>query len=111
MPENLQKSLFFTLYKVSKIAKDPTAIQIRRELDVVATLKGNFEHDSAILTRGESVEEALKKFPADAPKGKQLTGDGVHMNSLGNIMMARGVAKAFGLTDAQLDESEKNWKK
>ena len=47
----------------SKIAKDPTAIQIRRELDMVATLKGNFEHDSAILTRGESVEEALKQFP------------------------------------------------
>lgn len=47
----------------SKIAKDPTAIQIRRELDVVATLKGNFEHDSVILTRGESVEEALKQFP------------------------------------------------
>lgn len=56
------------------------------------------------------MQAALKTFPADAPKGKQLTRDGVHMNKAGNIMMARGVAKAFGLTDQQLDESEKNWK-
>ena len=52
----------------------------------------------------------LKKFPADAPKGKQLTSDGVHMNKAGNIMMARGVAKAFGLRKQQLDKSAKNWK-
>jgi lysophospholipase L1-like esterase len=36
------------------------------------------------------------------PKGNQLTGDGVHMNALGNIMMATGVLRAFGLSDAQL---------
>ena len=56
------------------------------------------------------MQKALTTFPKDAVKGKQLTGDGVHMNKLGNIMMARGVAKAFGLTDKQLDESEKSWK-
>ena len=57
-----------------------------------------------------NMQEGLKAFPADAPKGKQLTSDGVHMNKAGNIMMARGVAKAFGLTDQQLDQSAKNWK-
>ena len=56
------------------------------------------------------MQAGLKKFPADAPKGKQLTSDGVHMNKAGNIMMARGVAKAFGLTDQQLDKSAKSWK-
>ena len=56
------------------------------------------------------MQAALKTFPADAPKGKQLTSDGVHMNKAGNIMMARGVAKAFGLTKKQLDQSAKNWK-
>ena len=56
------------------------------------------------------MQAGLKKFPPDAPKGKQLTSDGVHMNKAGNIMMARGVAKALGLTDEQLDESAKNWK-
>ena len=56
------------------------------------------------------MQAGLKTFPADAPKGKQLTSDGVHMNKAGNIMMARGVAKAFGLTDGQLDKSAENWK-
>ncbi|SVD03886.1 uncharacterized protein METZ01_LOCUS356740, partial [marine metagenome] len=50
------------------------------------------------------MQAALKTFPANAPKGKQLTSDGVHMNKAGNIMMARGVAKAFGLTKKQLDQ-------
>ena len=55
------------------------------------------------------MQEALKKFPKNAPKGKQLTHDGVHMNALGNIMMAKGVLKAFGLTAQQLDACEKEW--
>ena len=56
------------------------------------------------------MQEALKTPPPNRPDGKKLTSDGVHMNPYGNIMMARGVAKAFGLTDAQLDESEKKWR-
>lgn len=34
--------------------------------------------------------------------GKQLTNDGVHMNVRGNIMMAKCVLRAFGLSDKQL---------
>ena len=56
------------------------------------------------------MQAGLKTFPAASPKGKQLTSDGVHMNKAGNIMMARGVAKALGLTQQQLDKSAKNWK-
>ena len=56
------------------------------------------------------MQAGLKEFPPDAPKGKQLTSDGVHMNKAGNVMMARGVAKAFGLTDKQLDGSARSWK-
>lgn len=52
------------------------------------------------------MQEALEKFPQDARNGKQLTSDGVHMNSLGNIMMANGVLKAFGLTEQQLVAGE-----
>ncbi len=55
------------------------------------------------------MQEALKKFPKTA-KGNKLTSDGVHMNGLGNIMMAKGVLKAFGLTDKQLCDAEKTWK-
>lgn len=36
------------------------------------------------------------------PEGNQLTTDGVHMNTLGNIMMATGVLRSFGLNAKQL---------
>lgn len=49
-----------------------------------------------------AMQEALKTFPEDAPAGKRLTRDGVHMNAEGNIMMANGILKAFGLSEAQL---------
>ena len=40
---------------------------------------------------------------------RSLTVDGVHMNIYGNIMMAKGVLKSFGLDDAQLAVAEKQW--
>lgn len=39
----------------------------------------------------------------------KLTTDGCHMNAEGNKMMARGILRAFGMTDAQLAEAEKAW--
>ena len=56
------------------------------------------------------MQETLKTFPESAPKGKQLTGDGVHMNAFGNIMMAKGILKAFGMTSDSLTAVEKEWK-
>lgn len=44
-------------------------------------------------------------------KGNLLTGDGVHMNPLGNQMMAAGVLKAFGLSEAQLQTAHDAWAK
>ena len=42
-------------------------------------------------------------------KGNLLTVDGVHMNQAGNMMMAKGVLKAFGLNDAQLQKANEAW--
>ena len=56
------------------------------------------------------MQEALKTFPKDAPKGKQLTRDGVHMNAYGNMMMAKGVLKAFGVSNEKLDAIGEAWK-
>jgi len=39
----------------------------------------------------------------------KLTTDGCHMNPEGNKMMARGILRSFGMTDAQLTEAEKAW--
>ena len=41
--------------------------------------------------------------------GNYLTRDGVHMNPMGNQMMASGVLKAFGLTDDQLKKAHEAW--
>ena len=56
----------------------------------------------------EAEREALKSIPPDAPY-KHLTVDGVHMNAHGNQMMALGVLKAFGLSDAQLAQVKEHW--
>ena len=46
---------------------------------------------------------------AGAPPGNQLTTDGVHMNTLGNIMMAGGVLQAFGLSAEEMKKSRAGW--
>ncbi|HEY0007542.1 MAG TPA: SGNH/GDSL hydrolase family protein, partial [Tepidisphaeraceae bacterium] len=43
------------------------------------------------------------------PKGHMLTTDGVHMNPLGNRVMAVGVLKAFGLDEAQMQKAQDVW--
>lgn len=50
------------------------------------------------------MQAALIKGSAK-PAGNQLTSDGVHMNTLGNIMMANGVLRAFGMGGAQIEKA------
>jgi lysophospholipase L1-like esterase len=54
------------------------------------------------------MQAAIAKVGA-AKKGNLLTRDGVHMNPAGNEMMAAGVLKAFGLSDAQMEIAKKSW--
>jgi lysophospholipase L1-like esterase len=67
------------------------------------------EKKCVLVDLNADMQEALKKFPPTAKKGKQLTRDGVHMNALGNYMMAKGILKAFGLSDQQLADAQKDW--
>jgi len=53
-----------------------------------------------------AMQAAVKAMPH---AGNLLTVDGVHMNPLGNVMMATGVLKAFGLGDAQLQKARDTW--
>lgn len=41
----------------------------------------------------------------------KLTSDGCHMNTLGNIMMAKGILRAFGLSEEKIAAAEASWKK
>jgi lysophospholipase L1-like esterase len=53
-------------------------------------------------------QEKLKSLnPPD--KKNVLTTDGVHMNTEGNKLMARGVLQAFGLNAAELQKAEASW--
>ena len=54
------------------------------------------------------MQAGIAKAGADK-KGNLYTGDGVHMNPLGNQMMATGVLKAFGLTAEQLAKAKTDW--
>lgn len=68
------------------------------------------------------MHELLKKIPDEPGKAKmfgepdydrniknKLTVDGCHMNTLGNIMMAKGILRTFGLSEDKIAEAEKAW--
>jgi lysophospholipase L1-like esterase len=48
---------------------------------------------------------------ANTPDNKVLTKDGVHMNDAGNEVMAEGVLRAFGVTDAEFAKVKEAWGK
>ncbi len=55
-----------------------------------------------------ALAEAKKSAPSPAPKNF-LTTDGVHMAYAGDMMMATGVLKAFGLDSAELSKAKTAW--
>ena len=68
------------------------------------------------------MHETLKKMPDVEGKARmfgepkyertianKLTTDGCHMNTTGNIMMAKGVLHAFGLNQAKIAAAEQSW--
>ncbi len=65
---------------------------------------------------------ALKEIPDEEGKARmfgepnyerniknKLTTDGCHMNKLGNIMMAKGVLRTFGLSEQKIAAAEQSW--
>ncbi|MCE9520395.1 MAG: hypothetical protein K8R87_12690 [Verrucomicrobia bacterium] len=75
-----------------------------------------------IADLNKDMQAALKKLPDEAGKAKmfgdpgyqrnvknKLTNDGCHMNALGNIMMAKGILRAFGLSEEKIAAAEKTW--
>ncbi len=63
------------------------------------------ERNLALADLNADMASAQKAAGADKP----LTADGVHMNHRGNIMMANGVLRAFGLDDKQLSTASEKW--
>lgn len=57
----------------------------------------------------KQIADCKAKYPN--AKGNLLTVDGVHMNPIGNMMMASGILRAFGMTDAQIAKAQSAWNK
>ncbi|PXA05679.1 hypothetical protein DDZ13_02060 [Coraliomargarita sinensis] len=82
------------------------------------------EKDCLLADLNADMQAALKELP-DVPGkprnfGKyfyggdlknKLTTDGCHMNKLGNIMMAKGVLRAFGMSELKIKKAEERWLK
>jgi len=72
----------------------------------------------------KDMQEELRKIPDVKGSAKmfgepdykrdiknKLTSDGCHMNRLGNIMMAKGILRAFGFGEAKISSLEESWLK
>lgn len=59
----------------------------------------------------EIMQKGVAEFAAKNPgfKGNYYTNDGVHMNALGDAMMAESILRTFGMDDAQIAKAKAAW--
>ncbi len=80
------------------------------------------EKNLPLADLNKDMQAALKEIPNQEGKAKmfgepdyarniknKLTADGCHMNNLGNIMMAKGILRSFGLSEEKIVAAEKSW--
>ena len=103
------KVCILTATMIREDQKNPANAQLAAYNDFLRALAR--EKKCLLADLNADMQQALAAFKAAHPKaqGNLLTVDGVHMNPLGNVMMAKGVLRAFGLTDSQLAKAEGAW--
>jgi lysophospholipase L1-like esterase len=68
------------------------------------------DQDCPLADLSADMQVELQKRAAGAhPAGTLLTIDGVHMNPLGNQVMAEGILRAFGEDDGQIRKAAATW--
>jgi len=67
------------------------------------------EHKLPVADLNADIWAELNNPTMPRPPGTYLTGDGVHMNPLGDEIMAVGVLKAFGLNEAEIAKAKAAW--
>jgi len=77
--------------------------------DFLRTLAKQRRFPLADLNAAEVAELAGIRAASPNLKGTLMTVDGVHMNPIGDQMMASGILKAWGFTDAQLGKAREAW--
>lgn len=91
------------------INEDQAKSRNQQLLPYNAFLKDLAKTKSCVLADLNACMQAALDKSGTRPPGNQLTADGVHMNTLGNIMMAGGVLQAFGLSAKQLATCRQEW--
>ena len=66
------------------------------------------EKNCLLVDLNAIMQETIKTMDKDH-RGNTVTSDGVHMNSAGNMMMARGILEVMGFSSNELDVLEKEW--
>jgi lysophospholipase L1-like esterase len=84
-----------TIAKEKKCLLADLNAQMQEELKKIPDVKGR-----AVMFCEPNYQRDIKN---------KLTTDGCHMNPLGNVMMAKGVLRAFGMSDDAIATTEKSW--
>lgn len=80
----------------------------QRELPL-ADLNADMQARLATIPDVPGKPKNFGKFFYGGDVKNKLTTDGCHMNAEGNKMMARGILKAFGMSDAEMAKAQKAW--
>ncbi|WP_269523250.1 SGNH/GDSL hydrolase family protein [Coraliomargarita parva] len=67
------------------------------------------ERDLPLVDLNAAFWKKLNQPSGPRPEGLYLTGDGVHMNPLGDMLMAAEILKAFGLSEDQIAKGRTVW--
>jgi len=80
----------------------------QRELPL-ADLNADMQARLATIPDVPGKPKNFGKFFYGGDVKNKLTTDGCHMNAEGNKMMARGILRAFGMSDAEMAKAQKAW--
>ncbi len=100
------KVMILTSTQINLPLDNPNNVKLVPYNEFLRSLAKERQLPLADLNAAMAAEQEAQKASG---KNTSLTVDGVHMSYLGNIMMARGVLRAFGLSDAQLATASQKW--
>lgn len=101
------KVMILTATQISPRLDSSDNVQLASYNDFLRELAKNRGLPLADVSSKMASEQAARKAAGNATP---LTVDGVHMNYIGNQMMATGVLQAFGLDDDQLATALQKWR-
>lgn len=101
------KVMILTATQISPRLDSPANVQLTAYNDFLRELARDRGLPLADVSSRMASEQAARKA---AGNSTPLTVDGVHMNYIGNQMMATGVLQAFGLDDSQLATALQKWR-